>query len=221
MSAATPNAQSWLSPAFSPNPDFLASIRSGRACVLGCRRVSAVFPFLGSHKNWTILRKIRRVIDEQRCLFAFKPEGKMNSSAQPKRKAVRATEEVIFEFQNLEITRNALVIRFFEETTIIPLKDIASYHFKWYLHDPIFAKKWWFLVLTVTLKNGDVESGHVTAVKFNYLSDDSELRRDIETKISRAIETALSWASVPAKDDSSLATSDQPGSSGERSNECK
>jgi hypothetical protein len=140
----------------------------------------------------------------------------MNSSAQPKGNPVSATEEVVFEFQNLEITRDALVIHFFEEKTIIPLTDIASYHFNWYLHDPIFAKKWWFLVLTVTLKNGDEESGHVTAVKFNYLSDDSELRNEIETKISRAIDTALSRASVSAKNDSSLATRGGPRSSVER-----
>ncbi len=65
----------------------------------------------------------------------------MNSSARPKGISVSATEEVIFEFQNLEITQNALVIHFFEEKTIISLKDIMSYRFNWYLHDPIFAKK--------------------------------------------------------------------------------
>jgi hypothetical protein len=101
------------------------------------------------------------------------------------------TENVTFEFQSLEITRDALVMHFFEEKTIIALKDIGSYRFNWYLHDPIFAKKWWFLVLTVTLKNGDEESGHVTFVKFNYLSDDSKLRKDIENKIAHAIDTAL------------------------------
>lgn len=123
----------------------------------------------------------------------------MKALARSKGNPVSATEEVVFALQNLEITRNALVIHFFEEKTIIPLENIASYRFNWYLHDPIFAKKWWFLVLTVTLKNGDEESGHVTAVKFNYLSDDSELRNEIETKISRAIDTALSRASVSAK----------------------
>jgi len=136
------------------------------------------------------------VVDEQRYLFAFKPEGQMNSSARPKGISVSATEEVIFEFQNLEITQNALVIHFFEEKTIISLKDIMSYRFNWYLHDPIFAKKWWFLVLTVMLKSGDEESGHVTAVKFNYLGDDSELRKNIETKNAREIDTALSWTRV-------------------------
>ncbi|HEU0273841.1 MAG TPA: hypothetical protein VFQ83_04885 [Candidatus Udaeobacter sp.] len=125
----------------------------------------------------------------------------MNSSAQPTGTSVIATEEVMFEFQNVEITRNALVIRFFEEKTTIPLKDIASYQFDWYLHDPLFAKKWWFLVLTVKLKDGHEESGHVTTVKFNYLDDDSELRREIETKIARAMDTALSKARVAAKND--------------------
>ena len=123
----------------------------------------------------------------------------MKASARSKGNLVSATEEVVFALQNLEITRNALVIHFFEEKTIIPLENIASYRFNWYLHDPIFAKKWWFLVLTVTLKHGDEESGHVTAVKFNYLSEDSEVRREIETKIARAINTALSRASAPQK----------------------
>lgn len=141
----------------------------------------------------------------------------MNSSPRQKRNSGSASEETVFEFQNLEITRNALVIHFFEEKTIIPLKDIASYRFNWYLHDPTFAKKWWFLVLTVTLKNGDEESGHVTTVKFNYLSDDSELRKEIETKIARAIDTGLSLVSAAAKNDSSLAIPGQRRSSVERS----
>ncbi|HEU0274074.1 MAG TPA: hypothetical protein VFQ83_06065, partial [Candidatus Udaeobacter sp.] len=116
----------------------------------------------------------------------------MNPPARLKQTSLNVTEPAIFEFQNLEITRNALVLHFFEEKTIIPLRDIASYHFDWYLHDPIFARKWWFLVLTLTLKNGAQESGHVTTVKFNYLSDDSEVRKSIETKISDAIDAALS-----------------------------
>ena len=76
----------------------------------------------------------------------------MNSSPRQKRKPGSASEETVFEFQNLEITRDVLVIHFFKEKTIIPLKYIASYHFDWYLHDPTFAKKWWFLVLIVRLK---------------------------------------------------------------------
>jgi hypothetical protein len=118
-------------------------------------------------------------------------ETQMNSAVRPTGGLVSRTEEMLFKFENLEITRNALLIRFFEEKTVVPLKEIAWYHFSWYLHDPTFAKKWWFLVLTVTLKNGDEESGHVTSVKFNYLSDDSKLRKDIENKIAHAIDTAL------------------------------
>jgi hypothetical protein len=123
----------------------------------------------------------------------------MNPPARLKQTSLNVTEPAIFEFQNLEITRNALVLHFFEEKTIIPLRDIASYHFDWYLHDPIFARKWWFLVLTLTLKNGAQESGHVTTVKFNYLSDDSEVRKSIETKISDAIDAALSRVTVATK----------------------
>jgi hypothetical protein len=137
-------------------------------------------------------------------------ERTMNSLARQKRSSVSATGQVIFEFENLEITRDALLIHFFKETTIIPLKDIASYHFNWYLHDPIFAKKWWFLVLTLTLKNGAQESGHVTIVKFNYLSDDSELRKKIETKIANAIDAALSRVTVAAKSGSFIAPRDPP-----------
>jgi hypothetical protein len=101
------------------------------------------------------------------------------------------TQSRLLELGNLEITPDALILHFHEETTVIPVSQIRSYRLKWYLHDPIFAKKWWFLVLTVSLKNGDEESGHVTAVKFNYLGDDSELRKDIETKITHAIDTAV------------------------------
>jgi hypothetical protein len=129
----------------------------------------------------------------------------MNSSSRLKRTSVNATQQGISKFENLEITRNALVIHFFEEKTVIPLKNIASYRFNWYLHDPTFAKKWWFLVLTVTLKNGGEEAGHITTVKFNYLSDDLELRREIEGKIEQAIDSALSRMSVAAKSDSSIA----------------
>ena len=145
----------------------------------------------------------------------------MNSSARRKGDSVTGTENVTFEFQSLEITRDALVMRFFEEKTIIPLKDIASYRFNWYLHDPIFAKKWWFLVLTVRLKNGAEESGHVTSLKFNYLSDDSELRKDIEAKITRAIDTALSRSGVAAKNDLPLATGDERGPPVRRRNKRK
>lgn len=109
------------------------------------------------------------------------------------------TQGELLNLRNLEITPDALVLHFYEESTVIPLSEIRSYRLKWYLHDPIFARKWWFLVLTVTLKNGDEEAGHVTSVKFDYLSDDSELRKDIETRIAGAIDTALSRARVARK----------------------
>jgi hypothetical protein len=124
----------------------------------------------------------------------------------------------LLNLRNLEITADALVLHFHEESTVIPLSEIRSYRFNWYLHDPIFAKKWWFLVLTVTLRNGDEESGHITSVKFNYLGDDSKLRKDIETKIAHAIDTGLWQASVSAKNDSSLPRGDKPSSSLQRSN---
>ena len=108
-------------------------------------------------------------------------------------------EKVLFKFHALEITPNSLVLHFHEESTVIPLSEIRSYRLNWYLHDPIFAKKWWFLVLTVARKNGDEESGHVTSVKFNYLNDDSQLRRGIEAKIARAINAALSRAMASKK----------------------
>lgn len=119
---------------------------------------------------------------------------------------------VAFSSHNLEITRDAVVLHFFEESTAIPLKEIASYGLKWYLHDPIFAKKWWFLVLTLTLRNGDEESGHVTSVKFNYLGDDSELRKDIETQISRAMDSALSRTRASAKKELFSTKRGKPGS---------
>ena len=122
----------------------------------------------------------------------------------------KLTQAELVNPRNLEITPDSLVLHFYEESTVIPLSEIRSYRLKWYLHGPIFAKKWWFLVLTLRLKNGDEESGHVTSVKFNYLSDDSELRKEIETKIARAIDSALSRTSATAKNESSLAKGSQP-----------
>jgi hypothetical protein len=101
------------------------------------------------------------------------------------------SEKVLFKFQDLEITPSMLVILSFEEKTIIPLKEIASYDLKWYLHDPIFAKKYWFLELTVGLKNGEEHSLPIAVVKFNYLNDEHEKRQHIQTKIADAIDTAL------------------------------
>ena len=76
------------------------------------------------------------------------------------------------------------MLHFFEERTVIPLKDIASYELKWYLHDPIFAKKYWFLELTLGLKNGEEQSWAVAMVKFDYLNDEHERRQHIERKIA-------------------------------------
>jgi hypothetical protein len=121
-------------------------------------------------------------------------------------------EKVLFKFHALEITPDALVLHFHEESTVIPLSKIRSYRLNWYLHDPIFAKKWWFLVLNVTLKNGEEESGHVTSVKFNDLTDDSELRKKVETKILRAIGAALSPARASAKNELSSTKRGKPGS---------
>jgi hypothetical protein len=116
---------------------------------------------------------------------AFSCQGsRMNTST-------TTSEKVLFKFQDLEITPSMLVILSFEEKTIIPLKEIASYDLKWYLHDPIFAKKYWFLELTVGLKNGEEHSLPIAVVKFNYLNDEHEVRRHIQTKISDAIDTAL------------------------------
>ena len=137
--------------------------------------------------------------------FFLQREGRMNTST-------TTAEKVLFKFRDLEITGDALVLHFHEESTVIPLSEIRSYRLNWYLHDPVFAKKWWFLVLDVTLKNGDEESGHVTSVKFNYLTDDSELRKDIEAKIARAVNAALSRAKANARNGLSLTSRGKPGS---------
>ena len=116
----------------------------------------------------------------------------MNSARQSTGDSVSAAEEVLFKFQDLEITRNTLVMRFFEEKTVIPLKEITTYHLKWYLHDPTFAKKYWFLVLTVDLKNGEEKAGPIAVAKFNYVNDEHELRQHIQRNIVHAIDLALS-----------------------------
>jgi hypothetical protein len=99
---------------------------------------------------------------------------------------------VAFKFHDLEITREAVVLHFFEEQTVIPLKDIASYELKWYLHNPIFAKKYWFLELTFGLKNGEEQSWPIAVVKFNYLNDEHDRRQHIEKKIADSLDLALS-----------------------------
>ena len=103
-----------------------------------------------------------------------------------------ASNNVTFKFHDLEITRDAVVLHFLEERTVIPLKDIASYELKWHLHDPIFAKKYWFLELTFGLKNGEEQSWPVAVVKFDYLNDAHQRRQHIETKIAEALSLALS-----------------------------
>ncbi len=89
------------------------------------------------------------------------PKKKQMSSARPSNAGTTAASKVAFKFHDLEITRKTVVMHFFEERTVIPLKEIASYDLKWYLHDPIFAKKYWFLELTVGLKNGEEKSGQL------------------------------------------------------------
>ena len=49
------------------------------------------------------------------------------SSARPSNVCTTAASKVAFKFHDLEITREAVVLHFFEERTVIPLKDIASY----------------------------------------------------------------------------------------------
>ena len=112
----------------------------------------------------------------------------------PRRVNGRTTtaNKVAFKFHDLEITPNSVVLHFFEERTVIPLKDIASYELKWYLHNPIFAKKYWFLELTVGLKNGEEQSWPIAVVKFNYLNDEHDRRQHIEKKIADSLDLALS-----------------------------
>lgn len=107
-------------------------------------------------------------------------------------KSSDAATPTAFKFHNLEITTAALIMHFFEDKTAIPLNEIDSYRLEWHLHEPIFAKKWWFLVLTVFLKSGGEESGPIAFIKFNYVNDDREVRHDIEHKISDAISCMLS-----------------------------
>jgi hypothetical protein len=103
----------------------------------------------------------------------------------------RRKSGIQFRFENLEITSDALVLHFYEDKTVVPLKGISSYHLKWHLHTPTFGKKWWFLVLTVEIDHGEEESGPVAFTKFNYVNDDHQLRERIEDKIAHAIDSAL------------------------------
>lgn len=114
------------------------------------------------------------------------------NSARPSNACTIAASKVAFKFHDLEITREAVVLHFLEERTVIPLTDIAWYELKWYLHDPIFARKYWFLELTLGLKNREEQSWAVAIVKFDYLNDEHERRRHIERKIADALSLALS-----------------------------
>ena len=116
----------------------------------------------------------------------------MNPSIKP----VSMTEEVLFQFQHLEITPHTLVIRFLEEETVIPLKEITSYHLKWHLHDPTSATKYWFLVLTAELMDGRAESGPIAVAELSYADDERELREIIAGNIAEVIDLALSWHHV-------------------------
>ena len=120
------------------------------------------------------------------------PKKKQMSSARPSNICTTAASKVAFKFHDLEITREAVVLHFFEERTVIALTDIASYELKWFLHDPIFAKKYWFLELTLGLKNGEEPSWTVAMVKFDYLNDEHERRQHIEKKIADALSLAFS-----------------------------
>lgn len=114
------------------------------------------------------------------------------SSARRSNACAPVTTKVAFKFHDLEITREAVVLHFFDERTVIPLKDITSYKLKWHLHDPIFANKYWFLELTFSLTNGEEQSWPITMVKFDYLNDQHERRQHMERKIADALSLALS-----------------------------
>jgi hypothetical protein len=116
-------------------------------------------------------------------------------------------ENILFRFQSLEITSTKLLMSLYEDKTVVPLKDIESYHLKRYVHDPTFGKKWWYLVLTVDLKGGVQESAPVAVVKFNYVTDDHELRQHIQAKIAEAIKMSLSNVSSAPNSSSSTAVS--------------
>ena len=118
------------------------------------------------------------------------------SSTRASNVCATAADKVAFKFHDLEITREAVVLHFFEDRTVIPLKDIARYELKWHLHDPIFANKYWFLELTFRLKNGEEQSWPIAVVKFNYLNDQHERRQHIERKIADALTLALSLRGV-------------------------
>lgn len=114
-------------------------------------------------------------------------------------------EDAVFKFQDLKITSTKLAISFYEEKIVVPLKNIESYHLQWYLHDPTFGKKWWYLVLTLDCKNSVQESASIAVVKFNYVTDEHELRQEIQAKVSEAIKIAL-WRTSNSSGSSSPAS---------------
>ena len=73
----------------------------------------------------------------------------MNSAIQSSGESVSVAEKVLFKFQDLEITRNTLVIRFFEEKTVIPLKEIAVVRF-----EVVFARSDFCQEVLVSCING-------------------------------------------------------------------
>jgi hypothetical protein len=108
-------------------------------------------------------------------------------------------KEITFKFSNLEITLSKLVMHFYDEKTVIPLKKIKSYHLEWHLHEPIFGKKWWFLVLTVDVENAGEDSVPIAFVKFDYTDDKSKMRQHIESRVASAIDLALARPCPPQK----------------------
>jgi hypothetical protein len=104
-----------------------------------------------------------------------------------------------FKFRDLEITSDSVILHFYEDKTIVPLNQIKGYHLDWHLHEPVFARKWWFLVLTLELENGSEESGPIAVTKFNYLGDDLEPRQHIERKIEDALDLAIASTATPAQ----------------------
>ena len=122
----------------------------------------------------------------------------MNLLIQPSSSRSACSEEqVLFRFQDLELTRNTMIMRFLDEEMVIPLKEIAAYHLKWYLHDPTSAEKYWFLVLTVELTDGREESGPIVVAEFSHAEDEHQLREDIEGNLAEAIDLARSWHDAP------------------------
>ena len=120
-------------------------------------------------------------------------------------------EDIAFRFGSVEITSGALILHFHDEKTVIPLAEIKCYRLNWQLHDPVFAKKWWFLLLSVELENGQEECGPVASVKFNYLSDDLQSRRQIDRRLADALDRGdCQGGRARARDDLYLARLGEP-----------